>query len=76
MTREEEVKNIMASFRTLKGLTIDDAAKEVGISYATYQKYESKPYTMTMEVFDKLVDLFGPDFARVFFEEKLYKMYS
>lgn len=76
MTREEEVKNIMVSFRTLKGLTIDDAAKKIGVSYATYQKYESKPYTMPMEVFDKLVNLFGQDFAKVFFEEKLYKMYS
>lgn len=76
MNQKDKPKDIMISFRKRKGLTIDDVAIRIGCSYATMQKYESKPNTMTMDTFNKLTDIYGDDFATIFFKEKLYKMYN
>lgn len=67
-------KGIISGFRKASGYqTADEVAKVLGISKPTYLKYEKDPSKMTLEILDKLEELFGEEFRDMFFKHKLYK---
>ena len=73
MMSENEVKNLMKSFRVKAGYSQEKLAKVLGISRQTLIDYEKKPGKMTIETFGKLKEIYGNDFETIFFEKKLYK---
>lgn len=67
-------KELISGFRKARGyIRAEDIAKELGITRPTYLKYESKPWTMNLEMLDKLENILGDDFSELFFKYKMYK---
>lgn len=71
---EYNAKQLIAGFRKARGyVRAEDIAKKLNITKPTYLKYESKPWTMSLEMLDKFEELLGEDFRDMFFKYKLYK---
>ena len=67
-------KGIISGFRRGAGYEkIQDFANELGITRATYEKYERDPSTMTLGTLQKMEELLGEEFREFFWKHRLYK---
>ena len=63
----------MKSFRVKAGLSQEKTAELLGIARNTLVYYEKKPYSIPLETFLEMINIYGEDFRDVFIAEKLYK---
>jgi len=74
MEKNIKAQGMISGFRLASGYTSSkEVADILGISKPTYLKYEKQPWKMSFETFEKLVELYGDEFAQYFIEHKLYK---
>jgi DNA-binding XRE family transcriptional regulator len=69
----KEKTSFMKASRVRVGLSQEKAAELIGVSRQTLSYYEAYPYSMSMESFAKMKELYGEEFANIYFAEKLYK---
>lgn len=69
----KEKRNFMKASRVRAGLSQEKLAEILGVARNTIVYYESKPWSISLETFNKLVNLYGATFRDDFFANKLYK---
>lgn len=62
--------------RNRLGLTQQDVAKMLNVSYATYNQYENNPLSMELGKFIRLCEILKNNLLENFFTTELYKMYK
>lgn len=71
-----KLKNEIKMYRHRYGYTQQNVADLLGVSVLTYQKYENNPYSMSLQMFIKLCEIFDKDIATIFFTQELYNLYN
>ena len=69
----KERRNLMKSFRVRAGFSQEQAAEKLGIARNTLVYYEQYPYSMSIDAFVKMQELYGEEFTNVYMAQKLYK---
>ena len=64
--------NALRFYRLQKGLTMEEAARELGISRQTLQKYEQKTINLPITVFIKMAKLYDIDSFTLFGVEEVH----
>lgn len=68
-----EKSNIMRAYRVRAGLSQEKAAELLGIARNTLCYYEQRPYSIPINVFVGMKEIYGDDFAEIYMEQKLYE---
>ena len=71
-----EVQRFMKASRVRAGYSQEQVAERLGVARNTVVYYERRPWTIPLESFLIMKDLYGDDFANVFMAEKLYHKYN
>ena len=69
------ISNEIKAGRLKLGYTQQDMACKLGVSYATYVKYENDPLSMEIRFFIRLCEILGEKFITIFFTQGLYNSY-
>jgi len=69
----QEKRNLMKSYRVKAGLSQEKLAEKLGVARNTIVYYESKPWSLSLDTFNELVNIYGESFREDFFANKLYK---
>lgn len=69
----KEKRNLMKSFRVRAGYSQEQAAEKLGVARNTLVYYEKHPYSMSIEAFLGMQELYGEEFTNIYMEQKLYE---
>lgn len=72
----KSISNEIKYSRNRLGLTQQDVAKKLNVSYATYNQYENNPLSMELGKFIRLCEILQNNLLEIFFTHELYKMYK
>lgn len=71
-----EAQRFMKASRVMAGLTQEEVAEKLGVARNTIVYYENNPWSISLEKFVLLKELYGQKFADDFFNQKIYKKYN
>lgn len=72
----KEAQRFMKAARVRAGYSQEQIAEKLGVARNTVVYYEKKPWSLPLESFVILSELYGEDFTSVFMAEKLYRKYN
>jgi len=72
----KEAQRFMKAARVRAGYSQEQIAEKLGVARNTVVYYEQKPWSLPLECFVILSELYGEDFTNVFMAEKLYHKYN
>lgn len=67
-----ELSKEIKAYRARLGLTQVELSKLLGVSSATYIKYENNPLSMSLSMFIKLCEIMGQEFSEIFLKPQHY----
>ena len=65
-------EDVIPFFRLKTGLAKKEIAKRLGITKPTWDRYEKEPEMIPTFLFEKLENVFGPEFIDYYMDNKLY----